>query len=143
MKTSTCSFLAPLLFADLLWSADAFLVPSASTKATGRISSWRLSATHANHDPYAVPTECFLVIDDDDNEQNDTDTQPTVVCTNTPADYAWFHGLDEDALVPLDSHHDADHSSAVATASLLECTETEDHRGFPSWECLGSQRLRP
>jgi hypothetical protein len=50
---------------------------------------------------------------------------PRVVCTGNPEEYAWFHGIRSDDMVPTDGIHD----------EATQCTYGESPRGCPEWEC--------
>jgi hypothetical protein len=69
-----------------------------------------------------APVECFLV----NTEEVGTDgTKPDVVCTSEPDEYAWFNGLDRNALQPTDG----------TDSDTTECVEGASVRGTPEWEC--------
>jgi hypothetical protein len=77
---------------------------------------------------YDVPTQCYIV----NQDLVETEGQePEIVCTSAPEDYAWFNGLDVDALVPVDG--------TSASSEALECAEGASPRGIPEWEC----KLKP
>ena len=108
----------------------------AMTKTTARLTNHILSAVSI----YDEPVECFLVEDDSD----DNSAPPRVVCTSQPDEYAWFHGIDRDHLIPTRTIDEKD----AAAASLLdnhenaalECVQEESPRGIPEWECVGQQQ---
>jgi hypothetical protein len=75
---------------------------------------------------YDLPTQCYIV----NQELVETEgEQPEIVCTSAPEDYAWFNGLDVEALVPVDG----------TSTEALECAEGASPRGIPEWEC----KLKP
>jgi hypothetical protein len=67
------------------------------------------------------PVQCFLIQTDD----NSNTVIPQIVCTSNPEEYAWYHGIDEEQMVPTDGMHD----------KALQCVEHESPRGVPEWEC--------
>lgn len=80
---------------------------------------------------YDTPSECYLIYPSEDD--TNLEEVPYMVCTNAPEDYAWFHGLEADWLIPADG--------TSTPLNALECQQTESSRGIPEWEC--QQRRRP
>jgi hypothetical protein len=66
------------------------------------------------------PIECFVIHDKEEKEN------PQVICTSEPDEYAWFNGIDRDAMRPA-----TDKDSQLTT----ECVEGASPRGIPEWEC--------
>jgi hypothetical protein len=68
------------------------------------------------------PVECYVVNDELIEEEGE---KPVVVCTSEPDEYAWFNGLDRDAMRPTDGVEEGS----------VECVEGASPRGIPEWEC--------
>lgn len=66
--------------------------------------------------------ECFIVNDEMVQTEGE---KPEVVCTSEPEDFAWFNGIDPDALKPTDGTEEG----------ATECVEGASPRGTPEWEC--------
>ena len=66
--------------------------------------------------------ECFIVNFFEVEEEGAT---PHVVCTSQPEEYAWFNGIDREAMKETDG----------ILQGALECVEGASPRGFPEWEC--------
>jgi hypothetical protein len=91
-----------------------------TTAATTSISSMQQEQDITMYD---VPTQCYIV----NQELVETEgEEPEIVCTSAPQDYAWFNGLDVEALVPVDG---------TTSTDALECAEGASPRGIPEWEC--------
>ena len=88
------------------------------------IPSTVLQASSLSNVPtmYDTPSDCYIIYPEEDA---DPDEVPRFVCTNTPGEYAWFNGVDEDAMIPTGS----------TDLDAFECQETESFRGVPEWEC--------
>jgi hypothetical protein len=70
----------------------------------------------------ASAIECFIV----NNELVQTEGDaPEVVCTSEPDEYAWFNGIDPEALKPTEGTEEGG----------TECVEGASPRGIPEWEC--------
>ena len=66
--------------------------------------------------------QCFIV---NAFEVEEEGAEPEVVCTPEPEDYAWFNGLERDAMKPMEESNE----------KFLECVEGASPRGVPEWEC--------
>ena len=66
--------------------------------------------------------QCFIV---NEFEVEEEGVDPEIVCTQDPDDYAWFNGLDRDAMKPTNGESE----------SFLECVEGASPKGVPEWEC--------
>ena len=69
--------------------------------------------------------QCFIVNQDLLDEEMEGHF-PEVVCTTAPEEYAWFNGIDAEALVPTDGQ---------VVEGTVECVEGHSPRGNPVWEC--------
>jgi hypothetical protein len=111
--------LAILLSATVVLHADAFTpIPR---KAYVQIRQHSNTIVQSIIDDEKA-TECFLVNDEDVVKNGAT---PGVICTPEPEDYAWFNGLDPEALLPTDG----------MSEDAFECVEGASPRGIPEWEC--------
>ena len=66
--------------------------------------------------------ECFIV---NFFEVEEEGAAPHVVCTSQPEEYAWFNGIDRQAMKETDG----------ILEGALECVEGASPRGYPEWEC--------
>ena len=66
--------------------------------------------------------QCYLIENEDDEEE---DEKPSVVCTSEPEEYAWFNGIDEKKMKPTDG----------TETGATECVEGASPRGTAEWEC--------
>jgi hypothetical protein len=115
--------LAILISATVAFHADAFTASPRKAYVPIRQHSNTIGTVQSvihGEDEKAV--ECFLVNDEDVVENGAT---PGVVCTSAPDEYAWFNGLDPEALLPTDDINE----------HALECVEGASPRGIPEWEC--------
>lgn len=94
--------------------------------ATDDINAHHVDATDAvavgsnNNDDPSI--ECFVI-----HENTPEENEKVIICTSEPDEYAWFNGIDRDAMKPAT---DRDYN-----ASLSECVEGASPRGIPEWEC--------
>jgi hypothetical protein len=114
--------LAILLSATVVFHADAFTPSPREVYAQIRQHSSNTVGIVRSVIDDEKAVECFLVNDEDVVENGAT---PGVVCTSAPDEFAWFNGLDPEALVPTDGTNE----------DALECVEGASPRGIPEWEC--------
>lgn len=100
----TASFTVPLGKPRMMNLHDAFATRLASTI----------------DDEQAI--QCFIVNAFEVEEEGAT---PEIVCTPEPEEYAWFNGLDRNAMKVTNGE----------TEDSLECVEGASPRGVPEWEC--------
>jgi hypothetical protein len=74
----------------------------------------------ADDDEKAI--QCYVV---NEFEVVEEGVEPDIVCTPEPDDYAWFNGLDRNAMKVTDGESE----------DSLECVEGASPRGVPEWEC--------
>jgi hypothetical protein len=96
--------------------------PTARMGTAGTTTTTSTTTTLNSKPDDGIPTECFIVNQEAVLMEGEL---PEVVCTNAPEDYAWFNGIDKEALVPTDA----------TSEENLECVEKASPRGLPEWEC--------
>jgi hypothetical protein len=82
----------------------------------------RLASTVDDEQAQEQAIQCFIV---NAFEVEEEGADPEIVCTPDPDDYAWFNGLDRDAMKDATGESD----------NFLECVEGASPRGVPEWEC--------
>jgi hypothetical protein len=106
-------------------ASSAFVIPTTPRATTTFVL--RINQPHAS-DPAASegehPIECFVV--NDLEIQMGEEEVPLVVCTSEPDEYAWFNGIEREAMRP------ATEKDAELTT---ECVEGASPRGIEEWEC--------
>lgn len=120
-------FLLPISAYAFVTSPNLSQRPSSYTMSLG--STQNLDTVVEHDATYDTPSECYIIYPEE-AASDDGDELPYMVCTNSPEEYAWFHGVDEDLMEP---------KNASTPLSAMECEETESSRGVPEWEC----QLRP
>ena len=77
--------------------------------------------------------QCYLVNYDAVQQEGAT---PEVYCTSNKEEFAWFHGLDVNDLVPTEI-------LPSLALDFFECAEGASHRGNPEWECKMKEPKQP
>lgn len=111
-----------VLFLNLVASGDAFSMTFAPRTLV--ISKMSLFNTED-------PIECYLILEEDEEEHGfprekvPKGEKDLVVCTSSPEEYAWFNGIEEKNMIPIENED----------SMALECVEGASPRGIPEWEC--------
>ena len=107
-------------------TAMAFSVTPATRYSRGMTLSHLYMANPKQHkkeqEEKHEAIECFIV---NFFEVQEEDAVPHVVCTAHPEEYAWYNGIDRDAMKETDG----------ILEGALECVEGASPRGHPEWEC--------
>ena len=111
---------------SVLAVGDAYVLPQ-SQHAFGVRSNARNTALKVSNDDKAM--ECYFVYNDDDD---DVDATPEVICTTEPEEYAWFNGIDEKNMKP---------TNGAIVEGAVECVEGASPRGIPEWECQATSEV--
>ena len=110
-----------LLSATMVFHANAFTPSPRKAFVQNRQHSNTIVVVQSAIDE-EKDVECYLVNDEDVVKNGAT---PAVVCTSSPDEFAWFNGLDLEALLPTDG----------TSENAFECVEGASPRGIPEWEC--------
>ena len=109
----------PIVWLLLSTAANSF-VTKPRQRTTFKAPSRVISRSAANSDE--EPVECFVV----NNEMVETEGEkPQVVCTSEPEEFAWFNGIERNAMRPTDGTEE----------EAEECVEGASPKGTPEWEC--------
>mmetsp|Transcript_1676 Transcript_1676/g.3584 ORF Transcript_1676/g.3584 Transcript_1676/m.3584 type:complete len:121 (+) Transcript_1676:132-494(+) len=115
------------LLSSLVCLAAAVDVTAFSTASwsTPLLMQTRLSPVLHSSAESAVDTDDVTCYVTNDEEVVTEGEKPHVVCTSEPDDFAWFNGVDPNAMRETDGE----------TEGAENCVEGESYKGKPEWEC--------